>query len=374
MKKHLKLILRTLISNNACVEAARTKEPKYTVISLIFVLFALFFAALPTCVTGFQQQGGNWLRGVVYDFDSGIKEFAELTETNQVTFTIDGEENNHVLIPNNWEEKMPIYEWKWKEGPIVQPDLRCFVSTHIDPNNNDTSEHKVLEIFVCPANRDFNLFVEEIVKNINPLKVNKDTKDTDEKNSENWLEIEDARDKDGNPVRKNRSTSFIVFGEKNVQGALYQPGNTNVGSSCYGDYNNTPNEPDLIHNVLVKKGATPDEIKEANQKFFDQVYINPRRANTWRSTGIILGVDAGIILLMGFMVWVLTRGKNNPFRIYSFWDGQKIAYYACLTPGIISLFGFLMSNMAMMLFILGVGVRVMWLSMRTLRYQAPNKQ
>lgn len=373
MKKHLKLILRTLISNNACVEAARTKEPKYTVVSIIFVLFALFFAALPTCVTGFQQNGGNWLRGITYSYDIGMRDFAKETAEKDVTFTIDEEDNQRVLNAHNWES-MPGYSW----GEYNYPDLHCFKSTHIDPNSND--EHKVLEIFYCENKDDLTVFVEEIIKNVNPKNVighytTNDEKKALEEDPANWLDKEKDPDKEGKPVKKNRSTSFIVFGKYTVQGALYQPSNTTASSSCYGDYNNTPIEKvDLIHNVLVKDGATNQEILEANQKFFDQVYVNPRRATTWRSTGIILGVDAGIILLMGFMVWILTRGKNNPFRIYSFWDGQKIAYYACLTPGIISLFGFLMSNMAMMLFILGVGVRVMWLSMRTLRYQAPNKQ
>lgn len=381
MKKHLKLILRTFISNNACVEAARTKEPKYTVISLIFVLFALFFAALPTCVTGFQQNGGNILRGITYDFDSGMRAFGEKTK-DKVTFELaeDKENKQHVLTAYGWTgENVGTYTWGKDDLACPQPDLNCFMYTHVDPNGNE-SEHKVLEVYHCDMDNqdDFNVYVEEIVKNINPLKIighyekgDNKAKEELEKKEEYWLEKE--KDKDGNKVRKNRSTSFIVFGKRNVQIAIYQPTNTSGGSGCYGDYNNTPVTTDLIHEVLVKSDDKTEILKDC-QTFFDQVYVNPRRANTWRSTGIILGVDAGIILLMGFMVWILTRGKNNPFRIYSFWDGQKIAYYACLTPGIISLFGFLMSNMAMMLFILGVGVRVMWLSMRTLRYQAPNKQ
>lgn len=364
MKKHIKLLLRTLISNNACVEAARTKEPKaYNYIAIIFVLFALFFAALPTCVTGFQQQGGSWIRGGTFAFDTAMRNFSDDTRNEGITFNLyeDEKTHQHKLEAKNWN-KMPKYEGQ------DSTELYTFTSKNPDPEGE--GEHKIMEIFVCPENYDFSLFVEEIAKNINPFKVHKESKDADEKVQDAWLEQD--KDKDGNPIRKNRSTTFIVFGVTEIQGALYQPGGTAIASSVYGDYQNVKPNEDLIHNVLVTSN-NPDDILKNCQQFFDQVYINPRKANTWKSTGIILGVDAGVVILMGFMVWVLTRGKNNPFRIYSFWDGQKIAYYACLTPGIISLFGFLMSNMAMMLFILGAGVRVMWLSMRTLRYQAPAK-
>ena len=358
MKKHIKLLLRTLFSNNACVEAARTKETKYNVIAVIFVLFSLFFAAMPTCVTGFQQLGGNFIRGTNYSFDTAMKEFGEKT----ATFELD---KNHKLTSSNWDESNVGH---YKFNDIEKTNLICFVSINQDrPSGDEPTYHKVLEIYYCPDEdyAKFTKYVTNVVNNVDPSSNGEDSED-------NWLDY--TVDKDSKKHKKARSTSFIVFGRYNVQAALYPPGVSSVASSVYGDYGNTQPNTDLIHNVLSKSDASYSDILAANQTFFDQVYINVRRVNTWRSTGIILGVDGGVIILMGFMVWILTRGKNNPFRIYSFWDGQKIAYYASLTPGILALFGFLMSNMAMMLFILAAGVRIMWLSMRTLRYQAPAKQ
>lgn len=372
MKKHIKLLLRTLISNNACVEAARTKEPKaYNYIAIIFVLFALFFAALPTCVTGFQQQGGSWISGVTYSFENGmiqLRDQMNIDDKNVRFEIVENDKRQHELQVTNWE-KMDTYNW----DNVPQSDLHCCIATMPDPEKTGEEKkvHKVLEVFYCPKDADFNLYVEEIAKNINPIGITKENKKEEEANVGRFLEK--TTDKDGKDVVKSRSTSFIVFGVTQIQAALFQPGGTAVASSVYGDYQSTPiTGKDLIKEILVTSNK-PEDIINNCKTFFNQVYMNPRRANTWRSTGIILGVDVGVVVLMGFMVWVLTRGKNNPFRIYSFWDGQKIAYYACLTPGIISLFGFLMSNMAMMLFILGAGVRVMWLSMRTLRYQAPAK-
>ncbi|MCQ2792079.1 MAG: hypothetical protein MJ208_00990 [Bacilli bacterium] len=353
--KHLKLILKTLISNNACVEAARTRELKYNIIAIVFALFALFFASMPTCVTGFQQQGGAWLRGYTYSFDTGMMDFGNSAEEKDVTFSLTENSENHrhcLTASDNWNTVMPAHY----DG---HDNLHFFRSMNKDGTT------RILEIFVCNEDSEegFAKYVADIVNNLDPTEGH----DHDIKNSANWLET--TKDKDGNDILKPRSTSFLVFGRYNVQGVIFQPDNTNVGSSSYGDYDHVDLTDNLIPTLYTKNNNT--KTLEQCQSFFDKVFINPRFRNTWRSTGIILGVDAGIVILMGFLVWLLTRGKNNPFRIYTIWDSQKIAYYASFTPGLIALFGFLMQNMAMMLFILGVGVRVMWLSMRTLRYQAP---
>ena len=84
--------------------------------------------------------------------------------------------------------------------------------------------------------------------------------------------------------------------------------------------------------------------------------------------GIMSAVNAGIILVMGFMVWVLTRGKNNPYRIFNVWECYKIVFWAGLTPAILtSGLGFLIKTFASTIFPLLLGVRVMWLSMKSLR-------
>ena len=280
----------------------------------------------------------------------------------------------------DWEDEggtvhksaLPTYP-AWDEGgTYTHKDLHYYLYKGNNPSP-DEGTHKVLEVYVCPSTMKFSKFVNDLANNLDPF-IDKNKKDEDY--CAKWLEATDkVTKKETTKVLKARSTSFLVIGAKQIQLVLYPPTITSAASSVAGDYQNTTikgDDKDLIHYLVDM--SDPNQTLKNCRKFFDQCYINIRNSNTWRSTGIILGVDAGVILLMGVMVFILTRGKNNPFRIYSFWDGQKIAYYACLTPGILALFGFLMSNMAMMLFILAAGVRVMWLSMRTLRYQAPNKQ
>ena len=99
-----------------------------------------------------------------------------------------------------------------------------------------------------------------------------------------------------------------------------------------------------------------------------QLYNQTRLRAAGIQLGIMSAVNVGIMLVMGFMVWVLTRGKNNPYRIFNVWECYKIVFWAGLTPAILtSGLGFLIKTFASTIFPLLLGVRVMWLSMKSLR-------
>jgi hypothetical protein len=71
--------------------------------------------------------------------------------------------------------------------------------------------------------------------------------------------------------------------------------------------------------------------------------------------------------LLGLTVFLMTRGKTNPFRIYTFWECQKIAYWAAFSPSVLALIGFAFPAYAPLVYIFLYGMRVMWMSMRSLR-------
>ena len=99
-----------------------------------------------------------------------------------------------------------------------------------------------------------------------------------------------------------------------------------------------------------------------------QLYNQTRLKAAGMQLGIMSAVNVGIVVIMGFMVWVLTRGKNNPYRIFNVWECYKIVFWASLTPAILtSGLGFLIKTFASTIFPLLLGVRVMWLSMKSLR-------
>ena len=395
MKKHILLILKTLFSNNACVEAARTREKKYNIIAPIFAALAIFFSVLPLAVTGFKKTGTSVTYGSMgwsYHTEVALHEFVNKTNA---TMEVSGEDGKHVLTitdsSNNGEtfktdtlvqkclidttnieygtdikytDKVNITNWVYdidpnptEEPPTIQKvstgeALTKEVAAYQDWINKKFG-YRRLEIYnlTDKDDKDFETQVTNIINNKNPFKENE------------YMHT----DKDGSA--KSRNVSFIAFGKSRVYFALFQPGSTSA-TGFYGDYNNTAtgNLKDAL------KGDDASATLTKFQTFLNEAYKNNNYSATWKSAGILIGVDAGVIIFMGLMIFVLTRGKNNPFRIYSFWDGQKIAFYASFTPGLIGLLGFAMSNMAMMLFILSLGIRVMWLSMRTLRYNGQEQK
>ena len=88
------------------------------------------------------------------------------------------------------------------------------------------------------------------------------------------------------------------------------------------------------------------------------------------SSLVFLGVYIVLIFIMGLLIFLLTRGKTNMFNYLKFMDCQKMVWWASLAPAILAvIFGFIFTNFAQMIFIILLGLRVMWMSMKQLRPQ-----
>ncbi|MCQ2815157.1 MAG: hypothetical protein MJ227_02560 [Bacilli bacterium] len=119
-----------------------------------------------------------------------------------------------------------------------------------------------------------------------------------------------------------------------------------------------------------------DKIQFAENTFvrlmvvFDESYIEAKNKAMAINTWMYIGVYAGLILLMGVLIFILTRGKKNVFNYLKFWTCMKISMWASLSPAIIALIlSFIIPRFAVMSFIILDGIRIMWLCMRQLRPQ-----
>ena len=139
--------------------------------------------------------------------------------------------------------------------------------------------------------------------------------------------------------------------------------------------------------IFLNKAAIKDEVIDTitrgdyiNQyrtkvmkqvvKVLDNTYLNQKKRTLWTNTGIYAAIYAGIILFLGLMVFILTRGKNNPFKFLNIWHCQKIVWWASFTPavlGTVLALIFAGNMIGQMAFILLISLRVMWLSMKQLR-------
>ena len=166
--------------------------------------------------------------------------------------------------------------------------------------------------------------------------------------------------------------SYFIFTPDTVYIRVLDPNNhdtVKVSLMCYNAYKKVGEN--AIKESLADGSDKTEAIQNtwANWKvLIRQLYNQTRLKAAGIQLGIMSAVNVGIVLIMGFMVWVLTRGKNNPYRIFNVWECYKIVFWAALTPAILtSGLGFLLKTFASTMFPLLLGVGVMWLSMKSLR-------
>lgn len=168
--------------------------------------------------------------------------------------------------------------------------------------------------------------------------------------------------------------SYVIFTENTVYISVLDPNSPDGNKpkarfACIDAYKKLERN-DLRD--LLKDGSTLTEKVNNTWDNFKGVIRKLYRQTRLKTAGVQLGISSainvGVTLIMGFMVWVLTRGKNNPYRLFTVWQCFATGFWASFTPGLLTVgLGFLIKNFASMLFPLLLGVRVMWLTMKSLR-------
>ena len=106
------------------------------------------------------------------------------------------------------------------------------------------------------------------------------------------------------------------------------------------------------------------------KKTFNLTYENRKILNFWATSGIYYGIYLGLTVFMGLLIFLLTRGKKNPYNYLSILTCEKIEAWICFAPAILGMIvGFIFANFAVMAYIMLLGLRTMWLTMKQLRPQ-----
>jgi len=347
--KNFKLIMKSLINNDACIEGGRTKRWFFAV---IFAVLSLVMAVLPIMVTSLQAQGSDFTAGnYLYNYDNAIVAFSDSLADNNLSMVVSEDANGRFLAVDKtqWEAAYTANAYK----------------QYVHLNNDSKVDFEVY--YTEAVGQEFVDYYTLVSQNKSPI-------------DGSWREAADTA----------RSTSYLIFGRERMVGQLFQPGNTTALSGVSGDYLKLDLGFDFKSLATVEiDGVTyvtshDDKFSEPNgflsidayrsqiqnrwNDVYDAVYYNTKMVTARDSTLIMLGVDALLIFFMGLMIFILTRGKRNPFRIYTFWETQKIAYWASFTPSLLALiFGFIFTEYAVMIFVMLIGVRIMWMSMKSLK-------
>jgi len=330
--KNVKLIFKSLISNGACVEGARHR-PWYFAVIILFI--SMILGLVPLFTMSITKKGSDSVATNSYQMD---------VYTTRLVQEMQARETDLVVSYNSASEKNILVNGgtkTWHEAftePFTYKGLDYhYYGHHID---NDPAN----------ATLDFQAFYVGAMTN---------------------TELESFLQALNEYYTTNSITlpSMLVMSEETVYVAfMNRQKGTSIGSLA-GDYMSTK-QGWKFTDMLAKEGDAQTVLNNTwtNFKvFLDEIYNRNRKISAWSTTGIMAAINGGLIFFMGLMVFILTRGKNNPFRIYTFWESMKIAFWASLTPAILTCgFGFLFKNFAQVMFALLIGIRVMWLTMKTL--------
>ena len=377
----VKFFLLSLFSNDTCIEGRHKKWFFAVPVAVVSCVIAV----IPTMCTYFGKSGGEFLSSPLYDYEIGLTNFTTTIKEKGLPFKIS--DNGELMVDgsdsnNNEEAFKTIYTTTTKsDGTEIKFDYYANVydtqsvtlkseTTTTGEGESATSVTTTTPTYTAKKAVNFAVYVIG------------DEKTAAEFATSVVLKSEDPNARLGENVSEYK-TNFIVFGKLGFYAAKKPSGtSSNPKSSIYCTYKNAKFSgfsfadlvsQDLDGNAYSKENMTASEYREHIVSSWKQVFSagwdETRISSGWQYTGICMAINVGVTFLLGLMVFLMTRGKNNPFRIYTFWDAQKIGYFASLCPALLSLLGFipLLSQLGMFLYMLLFGLRIMWMSTKSLR-------
>ncbi len=337
--KNFKLILKSLVNNEACVEGGR-HTPWW--IALILFFFSTIVSVIPVFVQTITKTGSSFVSTYSYGIENGLQRFLEDVKTHDELTMV-------IKTTNDGEKYINLDQEKWDAVYTYQNKEENGYHAYQHVNENGVVD---LDVF----------YISTFASNTSSAAANDIANDKKVVNEET-----------GEVSYTKRTTSFVIFGKDVFVAYLYNGESSTVQGSVVGDYKSLDDGYDFVNILNVETDdyfAYRKGVWNNWKEFFDKAYLYNRGQLTWQTTLLMFGINAVLVIFMGFMIWVLTRGKNNPYRIYKFHECEFIAAWCGLTPGILTAgLGFLFSSFANVMFPLLLGVRVMWLSMKTLRPQ-----
>lgn len=346
---------KSLFNNGVCLEIATTLKWFW---SIIVFVFALLIAVIQPTVSASQVQGSTVaIRTQGDPFYLGLNDYLTYTEKNDdkaITFN---------SSTNQLEGTYPVekYSKYYINGSTTEEVIKPFYSFVRNGGH-------VLDIYV------YNGIDMDIATYINGIAYS---------NTDYGDLLETMPDKAASKEETKyvRNSSFIVFTKDQFYCYLYANGQV-VSQMAQGTYKyvleafSELNKTNYTFAEVLKTGITSEMNIEQRQDqvianfgtYLDKAYVDIKTTQVWVTFGIYAGLDGGIMLIMSLVVFLMTRGKNNPNRSTKFLQCFSIANWFSITPALLTLMlGFIFPSFGPMLFLITYSFRIMFLSMKYLR-------
>jgi maltodextrin utilization protein YvdJ len=354
----VKFFFGSWINNDYCVEG-RNKKWYWAV---LIALLSTFLAILPISISYFNTQGESFFNTSLYGYENSLVAFDETMNEKNIHLTI----NNNTLTITGWEDAFKadggVYLHKYTTTVNELP-----TTTTTDSNGSTVTSTGTTPVSVQTEVIDFAVY------NLT----------SDDTAAADIASVMASADPAGNSTYSINamfltSTGFYAFKHPTsttisvAKDAPYKWDSAKIQGKDLASLVSKDITTDISYGVAKKDdvaGYTAATLS-AWKNLFNETRNSTRISMAWQYTGIFSGVFAALAVILGLTVFLMTRGKSNPFRVYTFWECQKIAYWASLAPAILAMIlSFSLPAYAMIYYIFFYGMRIMWMSMRSLRPQ-----
>ena len=342
-KKFLSNFFFGLFSNDHAIEGSKS-NPWW--VALIIMILGTFLPVIPLTVNAARTYGASFLDGYTYRFDQNISEVTINLLKNGTEFKV------------NDDHKLLYYD----NGQAVNVNSEADMKPLANYINKSKNQYE-LQIYYSQRERSG---INDLIKVI------------DERHFKiGSIDIAGEEDAAYAP-------SYVILYSEGIYTRINKENSISMGNNTYTGFGTDWNHFDVNHELLkstLPEGKTADTVdltktSEVTAMFnnwkevYNKSYLSQKTLNIWMSTGLFYGIYLALIIFMGLLVFLLTRGKNNMYNYLKFMDCEKIVAWASLSPAILAMIiGFIFSMVAQMIFIILLGLRVMWISMKQLRPQ-----
>ena len=349
-KRNIKNVFASIIKNNAAIDGAKT-APWW--IALIMFIVCNFLPIIPIMVNASKQYGASFIASYTNGYETALVGATEQLKAKGYSLKID----NHQLLAYTAEDPVNPVKDTWVGDVDMKPI--AYYNTTISGKTT-----RSLNIFYSdrPVSNKAKTDIANMIKELDKTTYVTGTDEiwTSESPSDATTYI----------------PSYLILYKTGSYSKVYKDGTTKVSSATYSGHDWAKFENmDLFETMATVEGVEPNIANEvyvngvlANWKnAFNKAYENQKLRNFWFMSGLYYGIYLVLIVFMGFMLWLLTRGKMNPNRGLNMWVTTKIACWITFSPAVLALIlGFVWSAAAGIAYIVLMGLRTMWLAMRQL--------
>lgn len=361
---NIKLVFQSLYKNTAAVEGGRFAP---TWLSILIFFLSIIFATIPQVITIGRTKGEDILNKNLYHTEVALVDFGNTLKDKNLDLIYEEGSNGYNLNDvsdtegNNWESA-------FSENKTVLTDSEnSEVNFHYYSFKDIRLTTRTVDGVVTYVDEEFEYLKVYYVGNIeNVFTLNKQIQTPARALFSHFSSITDGKD----------ISSTIIFDKQNIFFNLYNP--VNIGKKDQKAVSFIGNASALTEKLSIAELITKVDENDINytqkvvnnfKSYLNKMYTPVKNSNMLYASGITSAFYALLGLLIGLVTFLITRGKFNPYREFTFFQSMRIGAWLILSPALITLVlaSFLGGQLGSMMFVMLVGIRSVWVSMRTLR-------